>query len=380
VASPRDRPRAEDSALPYNATRAFRLDRVYRDSSDPQFDEFSSWIGVKNSGGIRTRNGPKGRPAVVVLLSAHVSVATYNPWDDIIDDLQGRIWYWGDAKAHPSKRCHDWAGNQCLQQIWTAVGERRFAEVPPILHFCKPEKGKVKFMGLCVLTDLHDGWIEDDGHRVRNLRAQLDILPVQDVPVSWLRGRIEGLEVDTPREWQIYARSGVHERLIVYKKHIRSREEQLPPEATPERALLETLHRLDPFVFERTIVRTFRSLDIGHDIQGTRAVRDGGFDFFGRFRLPPPLSYSVPIKGEVKRYDLGGAGVGPKDVARLVARLQRGEHGVFATNSYFTPQAQEELLEDRYPVELIYGNRLAVLLTSVGAVRDGTLDPRWLDG
>jgi restriction endonuclease Mrr len=332
---------------------------------------------VKNSGGIRARKAPDGGLAVLVLLSSHVSVATYNPWDDIIDDLQGRIWYWGDAKAHPVKTRDAWFGNQCLQRVWIAVGEKRWEDVPPILHFSKLAKGHVKFMGLCVLTDLQDGWIEDKGHRVRNLRARLDILDVEDVPVSWIQGRIHGLQIDVPKEWRKYEQTGVHNRLVVYKKHVRSREEQIPTNAE-DLALLHTLNQIEPFQFERAIVRTFEAMDIGHDIQGTRAVRDGGFDFFGQFRLPPPLAYSIPMKGEVKRYDPAGGGVGPKDVARLVARLQRGEHGIFATSSYFTTQAQNEIFEDRYPVELIYGNRLIALLKTVGAIRGGELDPVWL--
>ncbi len=84
------------------------------------------------------------------------------------------------------------------------------------------------------------------------------------------------------------------------------------------------------------MVKAFQQTDVAHEIIQTRLSRDGGFDFHGSFRLPPPLSYTIPLKGEVKRYDLDGSGVGPKAVARLVARLQRGEHGVFVTTSHFT--------------------------------------------
>jgi hypothetical protein len=370
--------RAGEGEIAYDARRAFRIDHAYRDTTDTTTNEFYTWLGVKNSGGIRASVTRDGRIAAIVLVSSHISVATYNPWDDVIDVMQGRVWYWGDAKAHPTKQRDDWQGNRYLQKVWTAVGEQRWADVPPILHFSKLAKGEVKFMGLCVLKDLQDAWLEDDGKRVRNYRAVLDILPVQDVSVAWIRGRAQGLEVDVPQAWRLYAASGVHDRLVVYAKKIRSRVDQLPPPATTDESLLHSLNAIDPFAFERIIVRTFEAMEVGHDIQGTRAVRDGGFDFFGEFRLPPPLAYSVPMKGEVKRYDPRTNGVGPKDVARLVARLQRGEHGVFVTSSYFTTQAQEEVFEDRYPVELIYGRRLVGLLSSVGAIRDGRLDPSWL--
>jgi hypothetical protein len=374
------RSRAGEAPIGYDARRVFRIDQTYRDTTDAATNQFYRWLGVKNSGGIRPRSGVGERLAVLVLVSAHVSVATYNPWDDVIDVLQGRIWYWGDAKAHDQKGRDDWQGNRFLQKVWTAVGERRWADVPPILHFSKPAKGEVRFMGLCVLADLQDAWMEDDGRRVRNYRAVLEILPVQDVPMSWIHGRAAGVEIDVPPEWRTYAESGVHDRLLVYAKQIRPKTEQLPPPSSTDEALLHSLNEIDPFVFERVIVRTFEAMEVGHDIQGTRHVRDGGFDFFGEFRLPPPLSYAIPMKGEVKRYDSRFNAVGPKEVARLVARLQRGEHGVFVTSSYFTPQAQSEVFEDRYPVELIYGRRLIGLLSNVGAIRDGRVDSRWLDG
>lgn len=356
------------------------LDHTYRDSSDHAADQFHRWLGVKNSGGIRPSVAADGSLSLLVLVSSHVSVATYNPWEDVVDPMQGRVWYWGDAKAHPSKGRDDWSGNRYLHRVWVAINEGRFSEVPPILHFSKSARGEVRFTGLCVLTDLRDMWMEDKGHRVRNYQAVLDVLPVQEVSLAWIRGRAQGVHALVPAEWAAYAETGLHDRLVAYAKNLRSRDEQLPAASTRERALLDDLHQLDPLVFEGLIVKAFRSMDVSHDIAPTRSSRDGGFDFFGSFQLPPPLSYRIPIKGEVKRYDPDGKGVGPKEVARLVARLQRGEHGVFATNSYFTRQAQEEVLADRYPVELIHGGRLAGMLAKVGAVRSGRLDPAWVRG
>jgi hypothetical protein len=357
---------------------AYLIDRAYRDSTDLEENQFYTWLKVKNSGGIRPKRASDGRLAYLVLVSSHVSVATYNPWDDIIDPGQGRIWYWGDAKLHESKLRDDWDGNKYLQSVWLAVNEGRFAEVPPILHFSKLQKGQVHFNGVSVLSDLRDAWMEEQGVRVRNYRASLDVLPIDCVRLRWLHSRVDGPEVEIPPEWRRYASSGQHTRLIVHAKRIRTKEEQLPELGSSQRELLSSLTKLDPFQFERLVVRAFRETEISHEVTQTRQVRDGGFDFFGAFKLPPPLSYTIPLKGEVKRYDLDGGGVGPKDVARLVARLQRGEHGVFVTTSYFTPQAQEEMLADRYPVELISGGRLAGMLAHLGALDAGGLWREWL--
>jgi hypothetical protein len=62
----------------------------------------------------------------------------------------------------------------------------------------------------------------------------------------------------------------------------------------------------------------------------------------------------INFKGQAKRYNRSSA-VGPEDVSRLVARLQRGEYGVFITTSYYTKAAQEEIYEDNYPVRLFTG-------------------------
>src|SRR5437773_11273701 len=46
------------------------------------------------------------------------------------------------------------------------------------------------------------------------------------------------------------------------------------------------------------------------------------------------------------------------DLARVVARLQRGWMGVYVTTSVFSEPAQMELAEDRYPLVLVNGKRL----------------------
>lgn len=56
----------------------------------------------------------------------------------------------------------------------------------------------------------------------------------------------------------------------------------------------------------------------------------------------------------------------PKFVARLVARLQRGEHGLFVTTSYYTKACQEEVFGDQYPVELISGGQLVGMAAQIG--------------
>lgn len=53
------------------------------------------------------------------------------------------------------------------------------------------------------------------------------------------------------------------------------------------------------------------------------------------------------------------------DLARVVARLQRGWLGVFVTTAVFSDQSQLELIEDKYPIVLINGRRLAQELQQI---------------
>jgi len=52
-------------------------------------------------------------------------------------------------------------------------------------------------------------------------------------------------------------------------------------------------------------------------------------------------------------------------VARVVARLQRGWIGVLCNDGAFSRAAQLELAQDRYPIVLVNGQRLARLLFEV---------------
>jgi hypothetical protein len=91
----------------------------------------------------------------------------------------------------------------------------------------------------------------------------------------------------------------------------------------------------------------------------TRAGGDRGIDFVGRLDVGDGFS-SAPIvvlgQAKCERVDVATGGV---HIARTVARLRRGWIGVYVTTSFFSIPVQEEVLEDRYPVVMIHGLRLA---------------------
>jgi hypothetical protein len=373
--------------------RRYRLGHDYRDTgsvNNPD-DQFLGWInlpgsGMRNMGGIRSLkfvNAVQPAPAAIVLVTDERSAGSAsNPWDDLVDIPHGRIVYWGDAKFDPKKTVDEFPGNRGLRDAFNQVLDGQMALVPPILHFSKRTTGVLSFNGLCILDRLELTWFEDHGRPVRNYRAHLTILDEEFVDVDWLHSRMAAdsksdLSERGPHAWRRY-QDGVIDRLRVWAPSVRSTSSQLPPNGSGDASLLSQLVGLTPTGFEAAVVSIFRELDeVRHNITRTRPTADGGFDFFGSFTLPPPIQYEIPFLGEAKRYARTTA-VGPKDVSRLVARLARGQYGIFVTTSYFTKQTQEEVLEDRYPATLVAGADLVRIMREMRIASGSEISPAWL--
>jgi hypothetical protein len=377
-------------AVPENL---YRVAHRYIDKGNPhkEGDEFSGWLAINGrtigmTGGIRPRSyvSPIGTalPAYVVLVTAHIAGDHANPWHDVIDDRAGIIRYWGDAKfSDRGKICDAFMGNRCLKEIYDEllVGDRSF--LPPILHFSRPSAGQLVFNGLCALESMELTWFEDHGRPIRNYRYGLSILDNEFVSTNWLKARTvaasrEPLMDGAPVAWQDYIRGRTRRRQL-WKANVRSTEAQMPKPGSADAKVLRQLVGLPPKQFEAVIVALFREMKtVEHSITQTRYVNDRGFDFFGTFTMPLPVGYEVPLRGEVKRWEKQGVGVG--EVSRLVARLRRGEYGIFVTTSYYTRQAQEEVFEDAYPVKLFAGIDLVRFLRELKLLTGERLKEEWL--
>jgi hypothetical protein len=237
------------------------------------------------------------------------------------------------------------------------------------------------FNGLCALESMELTWFEDHGRPIRNYRYGLSILDEEIVSVDWLRSRAVAesplsLTNGAPAAWEDYVRGRTRRRQL-WKKNVRPTEDQLPKDGTGDDFVLQQLSQLSPEHFEAVIVALFREMKgVEHSITQTRYVKDSGFDFFGTFTMPLPVGYEVPFRGEVKRWKQG---VGTGEVSRLVARLRRGEYGIFVTTSYFTRQAQEEVLEDAYPVKLFAGVDLIRFFRELKLISGGQINQTWLN-
>jgi Restriction endonuclease len=81
---------------------------------------------------------------------------------------------------------------------------------------------------------------------------------------------------------------------------------------------------------------------------------DGGADFISRLDLGSGFATTkVVVLGQAKCESPQVATSG-RDIARTVARLRRGWIGVYVTTSFFSEMAQQEVIEDQYPIVLVH--------------------------
>lgn len=381
-----------DAPTTIGSGQFYKVGSEYRDMGGPKKtgDQFLAWInlpksGLKNTGGVRgLRSLSSERKSIdgIVLTSSHHPGGNHNPWDDIVDHHTGTIRYWGDAKKHQSKLIDDWQGNKYLRTAIDIPDDKLMLR-PFILHFSRVRPGYVRFNGLCVLESLDLAWFQDGEVPVQNYRATLRILDCSRVSVDWLinwrvhseaNKRLEG----APREWTRYISGKSGKTLKSWSSRVKTKSEQLPAPNSAEEAALKQLGEIDAYKFEEVIVSLMKRVgkEVIREIEKTRDRADGGFDFFGAFMLPEPFNFEINFKGEVKRHKQS---ISPEYVSRLVARLDRGEYGIFITTSYFTKQAQEEVYELRYPVHLVDGAQLISIFKRSRMWKNNMIDQNWLN-
>ena len=380
----------------------WRVGHEYRDKAGVRFvdDELLRWLNspagsIANSGGIRfkdpTSNGSRdpetGRtiPAYFVLVTRDMSAQHHNPWNDQIDEVNGNIYYWGDAKfTSREKLFNQFPGNARIEAVNNLRLAGRLDELPPILHFSKRRSGYLTFNGLCALSDVRHAWFEDNGKPIKNLRILLSILDTETVPAEWLKQRVVSIDCrDTDQRlapdvwWK--ARLGKLKRRQVWSSKIRSKQQQVPPVGSDDEKVLAEVSSLSPAEFESFVVALIDKLPeivpgLVHQVTRTRRTRDHGIDFFGMFKMPYPIDYEIEFLGQAKRYT---SGITPDQISRLVARLGRGQYGLYFTTSWYSEQTQKEIQADRYPVRLFCGQDIVNILRVGDCVSGERIRSEW---
>jgi hypothetical protein len=360
--------------------------------------------GIDAIGPVDAVDGPR-RPAIIIDSSPSEAGSSWTPWHDQLAPEDGHIRYYGDNKPDRGADPLGPAGNRVLvgEQFVLHQGRDRIqrARAAPLLFFessgpAGESSGYRKFLGFglveraeriaqieperqmpsgkrrggrlylnyrfdCALldlsqenSDLHWDWIATRADRTKSLDECLDL-----APVSW-------------RRWVEVGMVGIDSiRQRVYRYQLRTVSEQLPEPGTPAARALQAVidryagssdkpgvgrHRFEGFAAEVAGAVFADSGARYHSGWITRQTADHGVDFVGRLDqgLPPAVARQV-VLGQAKCHASLKAPTNAVDLARTVARLDRGWLGVFVTTSHYSGNAQREVIEDRYPILLIDG-------------------------
>jgi hypothetical protein len=188
-----------------------------------------------------------------------------------------------------------------------------------------------------------------------------------------------------PKQWSKWVNEGKDSlssiRRNVARAKVFNKEEQLPPPGSEEQKVLDKIYnfystsndRKKRFEALAEVVTEFViSESHGRYKRGwvTRGSGDHGIDFVGRLDVGSGFSTtSLVVLGQAKCEKPNSTTSG-QDIARTVARLRRGWIGCYVTTGTFSKPNQQEVIEDRYPLILVPGAKVAEAVKRI-TVRDG---------
>ena len=337
------------------------------------------------------KNGLR-RPAILISSSPHKIGSQETPWQDFFDSDNGFIRYYGDNKK-PGDDPEKSLGNKILLEqfeLHTSPDRNKRLRACPTVFFKRIQhdkrmKGNVKFQGFGIINRVERVTQFDQKNNsyftnyafefvVFNLKSEKELFDW-----NWISSRRDKNLDDeqslkyAPDSWKKWVNDGnkVIEtcRRRVVKLLIVKTDDQRPKKGSRE---LKVLNEIYKFYSEKRRNNRFESLASivvaqviqpkGHSYREgwiTPKSSDHGVDFIGRLDIGTNLAKAkIIVLGQAKCENLYKPTNG-YHIARTVARLKRGYIGAYVTTSYFSEPVQREVLEDKFPVILINGLRLA---------------------
>lgn len=331
------------------------------------------------------------RPALILRSSPWNAGHEVNPWHDVYDLDHGYIRYFGDHKVGSTVPLGHTRGNAALLESWSAHRGATPAErlrATPIVVFRSItvdgfRKGRVQFCGLVVMERLEHVVQRDPatGQSFANHVFDLAVLDlVQDderLDWRWINDRrdpaltTEQTLRHAPTSWKRWIEQGdtalPRIRRRVATSRVRPPAEQRPDPDSVEAGVLDTIYKhFDgrKVQFELLAARVAGAVLAGRGgtyLEGwlTRGSGDGGADFVGRLDVGTgDAVVQLVVLGQAKCVQ-PTTSISAEQIARVVARLRRGWIGVYVTTGIYSRAAQEEIIDDQYPILLLDGRRLA---------------------
>jgi len=347
--------------------------------------------GIAPIGKLKKSPGVEGRtPAILISSTHHNKGSEANPWQDHFDPDHGFARYFGDAKkaGNPSLS----PGNKLLLAEYekhTSGDPLVRARATPLVLFEGVKlgdrvKGNKKFAGLAVIerAELVTQYNPKIGY-FTNYVFQFAILSLtaedEELDWRWINDRrnsdlpLNATLEFAPKAWQRWIKLGTDGIELVRRQvatiRVENQDSQKPKSGSVEaKALAEiydfysnhsTKHRFE--LLASKVVMDFVNHSGATYRYGwiTKGSGDGGVDFVGKVQLGTGFAaVQVLVLGQAKCEDPNKPTNG-KDLARTVARLKRGWIGAYVTTSFFSRNAQTEIIEDDYPLIKINGLVLA---------------------
>ena len=355
------------------------------------------------------------RPVVVIDSNPSEAGSAWTPWHDELAPEDGYIRYYGDNKPDRGLDPLAPSGNRVLADEQFPLHQARDRverlRAAPLLFFestgpAGQGSGYRKFLGYGLIEraeriaqvepERQTGTgIRTGGRLYLNYRYDCFLLDLTrdgaTLPWDWIAARadpsksLEDCLALAPEGWTRWVEvglagvAGLRQRVLRYQ--VRNALEQLPvPGSAGAKALQAVVAHYAGTANEVGVGR-HRFEGLAAEIAGalfaqsgaryrsgwiTRQGGDHGIDFVGRLDqgVPPAVARQV-VLGQAKCRSTDKASTDAVDLARTVARLDRGWLGVFVTTGYYSTPAQREVIEDRYPMMLVDGRMVGEVTTRI---------------
>ncbi len=387
-----------------------------------------AWPGLANAPRVQLDHGIESvarvdavdgrrRPAILIASKPHQAGSDWTPWHDELNPEVGHVRYYGDNKATLGGGVKDPPGNRSIAAEFelqrSGLRSERLRAAPMLFFESLVHEGRTKgfwrFIGfglvqraqLTTQIDRRDRWFVNYVFDCALFDLGTEGL---ELPWEWIAARRDPTKsLDeclglAPASWRAWVDQG--ERAIelvrqrVSRFQLLDRKSQRPDPGTPaDQALYEVIaqykrlgaysgvgeHRFEGLASE--VVGSYLR-ESGQYRPGwiTKRAGDGGIDFVSRLDLGiGPGSLRLVVLGQAKCVSPESTPTSGLDLARTVARLDRGWLGAFVTTGYFSEQAQREVLSDRFPLLMLNGRHVAEAVVKEAAIK-GQSVPGYLAG
>jgi hypothetical protein len=414
--------------------RVFDLYRYAKPSPGPDIElidgyrnifnatRWPDWPGLKGAGRVQLDHGidsvkrvkavdGERRPAILIASKPHRAGSDWTPWHDELNAERGHIRYFGDNKATLGADPLGPSGNRSVVEqfaLHTSSSRSDRMRAAPLLFFESlvhegHSKGFWRFLGVGLVE--HAELVAQIDRRGRPFvnyvfDCMLVDLSAEGLGIAWewiaaRRDPSKSLDeclLPAPAAWRRWVDFGapVKDRIRQWfdRASTLSPADQQPDPGTPAASALQQVithyKRLGPYQgvgehrFEGLASEITGSVlrDSGQYRAGwiTKRAGDGGIDFVSRLDLGSGASaLRLVVLGQAKCIAGQAPVTSGLDLARTVARLDRGWVGSFVTTGYFSEAAQREVVSDRYPLLMLNGRHVGETVVRESAIRGLTV-------